>query len=148
MAKAVKGKFFGMQITGAEAMALNTKLLEDGIPEEIRKAITQGMSEISTRAQEILTEKNHVVTGNLRRSIVPVAVVEGNEIAGMAGSFPPGMEGFIGSDAPYAPIVERLPDGGYLKPAFDEKKKDVQEWIGKAILIQITKIKAPKPSKE
>jgi hypothetical protein len=62
---------------------------------------------IEARAKEIITEKGHVVTGNLRRSIN----TQLGEVT------PLKIEVLVGSFVEYAPFVENLPDGGFLFPA-------------------------------
>jgi hypothetical protein len=137
--------FFGTEITGAEAFKVKLKLLEDACAKQAGKAIYQGVKEIAVRAKEILEEKNHVVTGNLRRSIQPIiGEISGGVIEGFAGSFMPGSKGFVNADAPYAPYVESLPDGGYLFPAYREKIEEVSKWIAQGILVEIAGIKRAK----
>jgi hypothetical protein len=69
---------------------------------------------IEARAKEIITEKGHIVTGNLRRSINTQVVQTGSTLAAEVGTF-----------VFYAPFVEALPDGGYLFPASEEKFGEV-----------------------
>jgi len=71
--------------------------------------IDRALTICETRAKEILTEKGHIVTGALRRSIISMITKIANDI----------IEGYIGSPMNYAYYVERLPDGGYLFPALE-----------------------------
>jgi len=86
---------------------------------EIAKALFRGGVIIQRRAQEILREKGHIVTGNLFNNI-RTSEVEGDGID---------MAVNIGSDVSYAIYVELLPDGGYLVPAFREKAPEVVNFL-------------------
>jgi hypothetical protein len=79
------------------------KLISGGLP---RTMMNAGQI-IEARAKEILTEKGHVVTGNLRRSI-NTQLIDATERRVVVA---------VGSFVEYAPFVERLPDGGFLFPA-------------------------------
>lgn len=94
--------------------ARNTMLLKvmvgDDEASTAAKALLDGGMIIAARAQEILTEKGHIVTGNLRRSIsAQLNTTTRNRI-----------EVEVGTWVEYAPFVEALPDGGYLFPASEE----------------------------
>lgn len=74
---------------------------------------------IEARAKEIITEKGHVVTGNLRRSInTQLGEVSATRI-----------EVLIGTWVEYAPFVEALPDGGFLFPAAIESLPAVNRYL-------------------
>lgn len=157
---------FGVEITGVEQALMRLKMLDEGVRKDIESAIVKGGLVIANEARNILdTIKwevhsqtgyvrggvrypkgtpmiGHYNTGNLRRSLNAVAIVEGDEIAGYVGSWLPGSKGFTGTDAPYAPYVEALPDGGFLFPAYRMHKDEVQKWIADAILVRITQIRS------
>jgi len=98
------------------------------------RALLHGCQIIEARAKEILTEKGHVVTGTLRRSINSTVRVEGS-VAGRALLQLTGrahgarIVGEVGTFVYYAPFVEALPDGGYLFPASEEKFQEVTELL-------------------
>lgn len=102
------------KIEGIEPTMVKLKMLEP----EVRKAIDQGMgracSIIEARAKENISgmhgHTRHVRTGTLRRSI--------QSRVGWASMYE--IVGAIGTDVPYAPYVEALPDGGFLYPALIE----------------------------
>lgn len=74
---------------------------------------------LQARAQEILTEKGHVVTGNLRRSIATQLLEATKEKVEVA----------VGTHVAYAPYIESLPDGGFLFPASIETFEQVTKFI-------------------
>lgn len=111
----------GIDQAKAKLAFLSANVMKEGV-----KVVGNGCRIVETRASEIITEKRHVVTGNLRRSI--------SSKAEKAGLFL--IDGACGVDsdkASYAPYVESLPDGGYLFPAYYEKYREVMEFIGKGI---------------
>lgn len=74
---------------------------------------------VQARAQEILTEKGHVVTGNLRRSInTQLGEVSARRV-----------ESIVGTWVIYARKIENLPDGGYLFPATEQSVGIVNRYI-------------------
>lgn len=91
------------------------------------RKMQQGGLIIQARAQEIITEKGHIVTGALRRSIntrtFPEATGAGVNLVTEVGSF---ME--------YAPYVEALPDGGYLAEAAEETFEQVTSFVGEQLV--------------
>jgi len=92
-------------------MANRFKLLDKRVRDEVLQAVDQSVEGMQIRAKQILTENNHVVTGNLRGSIkseakfVTVFIIQGE----------------VGTAVHYAPYVESLPDGGYLFRAVREE---------------------------
>lgn len=74
------------------------------------RALLDGGLLMAARAKEIITEKGHIVTGNLRRSIN----------AQLQTNVRHRLEVEVGTFVHYAPFVEALPDGGYLFPASEE----------------------------
>lgn len=91
------------------------------------RKMQQGGLIIQARAQEILTEKGHILTGALRRSMntrtYPEATGAGVNLVTEVGSF---ME--------YAPYVEALPDGGYLAEAAEETFEQVTNFVGEQLV--------------
>lgn len=135
-------KIFDTEITGEEATMLAFELLKENVQKDCEAALTQAGGEIANLAQDILTAKGHVKTGTLRRSIQSYVTINAEELSSSIGSFPPGARGYFGSDAPYAPYVEALPDGGFLGPAYYQLKDKVNKWLADAILVRITKVRA------
>ena len=84
------------------------------------------------RAKEIITDKGHIITGSLRRSIR--AIVK-QMVAGA-------IEGRIGSHLHYAYYVEALPDGGYLFQALTEKWDCAMEYLTSRINAEIKRAAA------
>jgi len=82
---------------------------------------------VVTEAKRIITEKGHIVTGNLRRSII--GVVESIAIDIILGK--------IGSHLNYAYYVERLPDGGYLFEALENKFDNLVKCLSNKIAERI-----------
>ena len=74
------------------------------------KAVVKAGQLIEARAKEIITEKGHIVTGALRRSINTQPRLS-----------PRLIEARIGSPLEYAPKIEALPDGGFLGPAAEQR---------------------------
>lgn len=80
---------------------------------------------VAARAKEIITEKGHVVTGNLRRSIGAQPVeTSANRIAVEVGTF-----------VEYGPFIEALPDGGFLFPASEETAGQVFELLAREAVV-------------
>ncbi|MDX1388210.1 MAG: hypothetical protein R3344_03420 [Acidobacteriota bacterium] len=74
---------------------------------------------IVARGKEILTEKGHVVTGFLRRSLNAQVRRKSRDA----------VETEVGSPAEYAPFVEALPDGGFLEEALLQRIPEVTRII-------------------
>jgi len=93
------------------------------------KITYQAATIVEKRAKENITgmhgHDKHIITGNLRRSIkagIPTP------IGPAAFSVP------IGTDVVYAMAVEvKSPDGGFLRPALKESKKDVMAFVKKKV---------------
>jgi hypothetical protein len=113
---------FGLTITGLDKVVLSYAIANKNIKAELQKEIFQAGTIIQVEAQRILTEKGHVVTGNLRRSINTQVVVEDTLL-----------EVDIGTNVEYAPYIEALPDGGYLFPAYWAKKDEVMQRLQRAV---------------
>jgi hypothetical protein len=88
----------------------NRQLLED-LQTNVGRALQRGGLLIEARAKEILTEKGHIVTGNLRRSINTQIIRTGGDRLFVE----------VGSFLFYAPFIEALPDGGFLFPAAQQQ---------------------------
>ena len=97
--------------TGVEQMAAKFKLLDKGVRSELLKAVDQSVEMMQVRAKQIITENNHVVTGNLRGSIKSEAKYVTLFL----------IQGEVGTAVHYAPYIESLPDGGYLFRAVKEE---------------------------
>ena len=74
---------------------------------------------IEGRAKEILTEKGHIVTGTLRRSINSQLTEVSYKI----------VRAEVGTFMEYGPAIENLPDGGYLFAAMEEKANVVSTFL-------------------
>lgn len=85
----------------------------------VKAAVTAGRV-IEARAKEIITEKGHIVTGTLRRSINTQPFAE-THLAGAE----------VGTWVEYAEHVEALPDGGYLNEAAEQRFKLAVEILAK-----------------
>jgi hypothetical protein len=101
-----------------EIQKRNVKLFKD-ISGGQTKILFNAIQIVEARAKEILTEKGHIVTGNLRRSI-NTSVVESTGHRSLVA---------VGSFVDYAPFVEALPDGGYLFPASEETFATVTKYL-------------------
>lgn len=75
------------------------------------RALQNAGQVVEARAKEIISEKGHIVTGTLRRSINTQVRREGRDRAVAE----------VGSFMVYAPSVEALDDGGYLNPALEQR---------------------------
>ena len=112
------------EILGISEAVLKFKLLQDHIRNDIKNGVARGATKVATRAKEIMTEKEHIITGNLRRSIqTKVGWVSSFEVVGV-----------IGTDVPYGPNIEALPDGGFLYPAVLEVGEDVYKYVQEEII--------------
>jgi len=106
-----------------DILAIATDLDDDA-----GEKVTQGGLIIEARAKEIITEKGHVVTGALRRSINTQPRQLSEHRFGAA----------VGSPMEYAPDIEVLPDGGYLNEAAEQRFEEVtqflvDEWIDPSV---------------
>ena len=99
------------KLLGVREFNIKSKLLASEVRIKGKQAMERAANIIVSRAKEIIIEKEHVITGNLLRSIqAKVGWASLSELIGV-----------IGTDVPYAPRVEALPDGGYLRLALVEK---------------------------
>jgi hypothetical protein len=134
-----------------QIMARNNQLLKRIGTTQVR-ALFDGGEDIRVRAQEILREKGHYVSGNLFRSLNTQIIAPGGR--GAAGVDPgPCRERLqrargeeqpigrsrddaaveVGTSIEYAACVEGLDDGGYLFPASEEKFDPATETFSNAI---------------
>ncbi|MFC1709503.1 HK97 gp10 family phage protein [Candidatus Omnitrophota bacterium] len=114
-------------IDGVPDAVLKLKLLEDSVRDKIKSGMGRGAIMIQDKAKTIITEKRHVVTGNLRRGI--------KHKVGWTSSF--NIEGVIGSDVPYAPYIEALPDGGFLYPALMQESQNALLYIRMQLIMAV-----------
>ena len=91
------------------------------------RVVLQAALIVVARAKEIITEKGHIITGSLRRSINAQVQVNGDVVTAQVGSF---ME--------YAEFVEDLPDGGYLFEASEQTFDEVSEYLFDNGLVPLT----------
>jgi hypothetical protein len=102
-----------IKITGVPKALVKLRLLDENVREKSLQAMKRACSLVERRAKENLQGRHsphpyrHWVTGTLGRSI--------KSKVGFTGPYQ--ITGVIGTDVPYAPYVEALPDGGYLFPA-------------------------------
>lgn len=161
-------KVFGVQINGIKQWQLALASMDDYIRKNMEAAMFRAGVKVQVRAQEILTEKQHVVTGNLRRSLMTQSSVDPSgkgwfvrisadtdrleagygKSKGGGGDEPidsGANELSVGTFVYYAPFVELLPDGGYMLPARLEKQeevvKDLSDVIDKSIEVYNRKAK-------
>ena len=108
-------------IVGVDKVKRDAKLLTQRFRNEIVEAMGRTATIIESEAKLILTRNKHVKTGNLRRSI--------RNKAGWASTYD--IVGVIGcgDEAPYAPFIEALPDGGFLLPALLTKSAIAMKYL-------------------
>jgi hypothetical protein len=97
----------------------NTEMVAALQGSKLGRIAIQGGNIIEARAKEIITEKGHVVTGNLRRSI--------NTQLSELEAFSATVE--VGTFVSYGPYIENLPDGGYLYPASIQTNEQVTKFF-------------------
>jgi len=107
---------------GAENIRVRLSLFNTRVNEQVLKIFSNGMLQIAGRMKSILTDLEHIDTGNLRRSCTggakraSLTTIEGYV---KAGDIPSGID--------YAPYVEALPDGGFFWRAIEEMTPLVQQ---------------------
>jgi len=110
-------------ILGVDKAVAKLKILEKDVRKDSEKAMYRAATIVERRAHENISgmhgHKRHVKTGNLRRNI--------KSKSKWTGSYD--IDGIIGTDVPYAPYVEALPDGGFLYPALREVGKEALEYF-------------------
>lgn len=122
---------FSMEIEGTKKTISMFELMRPTVRDSVKASMFRGVAMIAARADEIVVEKGHVVTGNLHRNM--------KSKAGLVGAWE--IEGVAGTDVPYAPFIEALPDGGFLQAAYMQRKGLVITYIAsqiKAVLRALT----------
>lgn len=97
----------------------NEELVKGISGSEMTRTLFNACQIVEARAKEILTEKGHIVTGNLRRSITTSIIENSTKVSRVQ----------VGSFVEYAPFVEALPDGGFLYPAVVETFDQVSRFM-------------------
>lgn len=114
-----------INISGMEKLFLRLKLLDETVSGAVKIAMYQSATIVQKRAQENISgmhgHTRHVKTGNLMRSI--------QSQAGWTNNAKTEIVGIIGTDVPYAPYVEALPDGGFLYPALMEVGREAMAYF-------------------
>ena len=115
------------EITGVSGTVIKIKLLSEIVRAETMVSMKKGCLMVQNRAKENISGEHghirHIQTGNLRRNI--------KSKVGWTSTFE--LIGIIGTDVPYAPYIESLPDGGFLYPALTEVGKEVVGIVRKDI---------------
>ena len=107
----------------ASAAARDLQRIRAEVLLSMEGAVQDGLRLVEDAARQELTTKGHVKTGRLRESIA----TQTRRIGETA------VEGTVGSDVPYAPEIEALGDGGYLRPAFAREGTRVTEVVGQRL---------------
>lgn len=89
------------------------------LEKEIINIIEEATTLFISAAKIKITQKGHIITGTLRRSIRYITTSITDDI----------IKGKLGSHVHYAYWVENLPDGGYLLESFNEKFDTVANYI-------------------
>jgi hypothetical protein len=101
------------------AIRKKSDVMVRGIQTNLGRVTLNAAQIVEARAKEIITEKGHIVTGTLRRSInsqleeVTYSVARAN----------------VGTFIEYGPAIENLPDGGFLFPALEETAPEVSAYL-------------------
>ena len=107
----------------------NNRMVADMQGKNLGKLAMQAGLIVEARAKEIITEKGHVVTGNLRRSINTQLLEVGTYSARVG----------VGTFVVYGPYIENLPDGGYLLPAAVETFPEVSKFLNERGVVPVLK---------
>lgn len=144
------------KIEGINQTVAKIKILQEEVRDEIGRSMGRACTIIETQAKTNITEVEwttksgiyrgmgikktyypagstligHVQTGNLRRSI--------KSKWGFTSQFE--IVGVIGTDVPYAPYVEALPDGGFLFPALIKAGPQAVDYLKDEIKKAIKKV--------
>lgn len=120
-----------VKIEGMDEVQIKLRLLDQTVRKNGEKAMNVACMIIQRRAKENISGEHghtrHIKTGNLRRNI---------KFKSEWKSFAE-IDGVIGTDVPYAPYVEALPDGGFLFPALMEVGKYALEFFNTALVAAI-----------
>jgi hypothetical protein len=112
-----------IKMMGAAKAKKRIRDMTKQVGEEFPNAFLQGGAVIAAEAKRIITEKGHVVTGALRRSVHP-------EVTDWRDDY---IEISVGTWLHYAKKIEDLPDGGYLFEAFERKRADALKRVERAL---------------
>jgi hypothetical protein len=114
-----KGKGLAATVRILERIAKKQEKMLVEIQSGFPRVMFQAGTIVQARAQEIITEKGHVVTGNLKRSIHTVVEIRSRtRVAAIVGTF-----------VEYAPFVEALPDGGFMFEAAVQTSQQVVRYL-------------------
>jgi hypothetical protein len=105
-----------MSLIGARALLMAIDRIEQQEEAQAGRALVRAGNLVDARAKEILTEKGHVKTGTLRRSLQTTEPQKSTDGLMFVES---------GSDVFYSIFVELLPDGGYLYQALREMREAI-----------------------
>lgn len=108
-----------LRMIGAAKARARIKRMTQEFGSELPNIFVRGGTKIQKTAQKKITEKGHVVTGNLRRSLNTQVTDYSTDRVKVA----------VGTWVAYAPKIENLPDGGFLFEAFDEERAEVLRYI-------------------
>lgn len=121
------------KIEGLSKTLVKLKVLEKSIRADLKKDVYKAGTIVQARAKENINGEHghtrHVKTGNLRRGILVRA----------SWSSLYQIVAIIGTDVPYAPKVEALPDGGFLYPALVEVGGDALKYLKKQVGVTLKK---------
>jgi len=123
------------QFTKNESIKFAATLAKRETRDRLSKELGRQGSRIAGKAIDIITDKGHVVTGNLRGSIKASGVIDRISELVVA----------VGTSVSYAPQIEALPDGGYLFPAFAQKAEEVKNALRLELLKIVTELNIRKP---
>jgi len=107
----------------------NNQMIADMKGNKLAKVAMQAGFIVEARAKEIITEKGHVVTGTLKRSINTQLLEVGTYSAQVG----------VGTFVVYGPFIENLPDGGYLLPAAIETFPEVSRFLNEHGVVPVLK---------
>ena len=120
-----------MKIEGLEDAEVKLRLLDQKVRKSAEVNMKVACFIVQRRAKENISGQHghtrHVLTGNLRRNIKSKVAWSGFAQ----------IDGIIGTDVPYAPYVEALPDGGFLYPALMEVGKAALDFFQMAMVASI-----------
>jgi hypothetical protein len=122
-------------LSGFRELENKMEKIYPAIRDDLKKTMYQAASLVEAEAKTIITEIEwedskgekrigHIKTSTLKGSI---QVVVGWDANGYE------LLGVIGTDVPYAPYIEMLPDGGFLVPALENKSEEAYEYLAKKI---------------
>lgn len=101
------------------------------IREKLKPAMYRAATLVEAESKNIITNIEWIDSkGESRIGHIKTGTLKGS-IQSMAGWANNGYEllGVVGTDVPYAPYIEMLPDGGFLVPALNNKSKEAYEYL-------------------